>query len=127
MVNQIKNALSMHKEVLESSWTDTCTVYEQEYSFDPVTKTKVKQEVTKLIDIPCKLSYKSAKSSLVGESVNTATKQAELLIGAEVEIQPGSKIVIIREGVEIEFSRSGEPDIHFSHRRYALEKFKGYL
>ena len=127
MVNQIKNALAMHKSVLESSWTDTCSVFENEYVFDQLSKTKQKTEVEKLSDIPCKLSYKSVSSADAGILVSTATKKAELFIGSDVEIKPGSKIVVKRENTAIEFSRTGDADILYSHRRYAVEMFKGYL
>lgn len=128
MVDEIRNALDKHKQILESSRADTCDVYEQVYVFDPVTKTKKKTEVKVLSDIPCKLSYKNnVTSAKPDDLVSSSSKQVELFTSANVYIKAGSKIVVFRDSAEIEFSRSSEPDTHFSHKRYALEKFKGYL
>ena len=50
----------------------------------------------------------------------------KLFISPEVEIKPGSKIVVTQNGVTTEFSNSGKPAIYTNHQEIMLKLFEDY-
>lgn len=108
------------RRAIERCYDKTCTVTEYQ-------KTKVNgvvsfAEVQVLIDVPCRLSYKTIASNDETDSVSHVYQIAKLFISPDVTIPTGSKITID----DINYSRSGVPAVYDTHQEIMLELFMGW-
>jgi len=107
-------------------YKDQCSVIEYRDTKDPKTKLTRKREATVIEDQPCKLSFETLKSA-VGTDTATATSQiVKLFLAPEVEVAPGSKIVVLHEGRTGEYQCSGIPAIYPTHQEIVLTAFEGW-
>lgn len=113
------------RKSLERLYKDTCTIYEQQKVKNPITQVTSFEEVEVRKDIKCRLSFSSVTSANKGD-VATIQQVAKLFIAPEIEVKPGSKIVITHEGVTTAYKRSGVPAIHSNHQEVVLELFERY-
>ena len=113
------------RKALESMYKDTCSVFEKQKVKNPITYVTEFKEVEVHKDVKCRISFSSITSTGKGD-VAIITQVTKLFIAPEVEVKPGSKIVVTHEGVTTAYSRSGVPAIHSNHQEVVLELFKGY-
>ena len=110
----------MVRRAIERYYDKTCTVTEYK-------KTKVNgvvsfAEVQVLVDIPCRLSYKTIASNNETDSVSQIHQVTKLFISPDVTIPTGSKITV----GDVAYSRSGVPAVYDTHQEIILELFKGW-
>lgn len=117
--------MSAVRKAIESMYKDTCCIFEQQKVKDPTTHVTKLKEVEVHKDVKCKLSFSSITSAGKGD-VATIVQVTKLFISPEIEIKPGSKIVVTHEGVTTAYQRSGVPAIHSNHQEVVLELFRGY-
>lgn len=108
------------RRTIERYYDKTCTVTEYQ-------KTKVNgvvsfAEVQVLIDVPCRLSYKTITSNNETDSVSHIHQVTKLFISPDVTIPTGSKITVDNT----DYSRSGVPAVYDTHQEIILELFKGW-
>lgn len=115
-------AMAMARKAIESTYNGLCTISEYMPYRDPETEElKSKLEIVHE-DKPCKLSKKTISSSS-GTYIASSIKYAPLLfIAPEIEVKPGSKILIKQHGVEREFEQSGEPFVYETHQEIILQR-----
>lgn len=118
--------MSAYRAALESMYTGLCTITEWQDVKDPVTQITSKKEVDVLINQPCRLSYKTVTPTTQTDSPATVKQTAKLFIAPEIDVKPGSKIVVTQNGRTSEYNRSGEPAIYNHHQEIMLELFKGF-
>lgn len=117
--------LSSVRKFIEKLYIDTCSVIEYQSFEDPVTHITDMQEVVVHENIPCKLSHQSEKQS--GEGVASGLSLSSyIILSPDLVINPGSKIVVTRNGIETAYKNSGEPARHINHQKIMLEIFKGW-
>lgn len=117
--------VNRHRKALERLWKDRCSVFVQTEETDPSTKLTDFKETPLFEDQPCKLSF-STLSATSGDELPAVAQAVKLFLSPEVDIPPGSKIVVKRSDREFIFSRSGEPGIFSDHQEILLTKFKGW-
>ena len=105
-------------------YKDVCSVIQYQDTKDPKTKLTSKQEVTVLENHPCKLSFETVKSAEGTDTATALTQSIKLLIAPEVDVAPGSKIVITHEGRTGEYSQSGIPAVYPTHQEIVLTVFE---
>lgn len=106
-------------------YTDTCTVIEyQEYQ--KPNKSTGYHEVTVLENQPCRISFKTSNSTDNTESAAAVSQMVKVLIAPEIDIKPGSKLSITRNGVTTDYKNSGESARYDTHQEITLELFKGW-
>lgn len=108
------------RKAIESLYIGMCNIYEYKEVFDEQTKLSSKQEVITHENIKCKLSYKNSPKSKDAE----VTQIIRLLIAPEIEIRPGSKIVVTQSGKTTAFKNTGEPQMFINHQEIELELFE---
>ena len=64
-------------------------------------------------------------AQVMGMSGKVITK-VKLFIAPEINVMPGSKIVVTQKGRTTEYKNSGEPAIFDTHQEIMLVKFKGW-
>lgn len=114
------------RKAIESQYKGLCTVKTWESVKDPITKITTQKEVMKFENKACKLSYEkqTTSSSTGGPAVISQT--TKLFIAPELDIPPGSKIIVTQHGKTTEFTRSGESARYTNHQEIMLELFRGY-
>lgn len=111
------------KMALQKLWKDTCTVVVREKVTDEQTKITDFVEITLFQDQPCKLSFESLAAADDGNAA-AITQSAKLFIDSDLEIPPGSKITVTRQGREYAYQRSGEAGVFTYHQEIMLEPWR---
>lgn len=114
------NALRAARKAIECMYTDTCTIYA--YKKGTVNKEAVLEEWIIAKDEPCRLSKKQAMTSNQTASVNEITYVNELFLSSELKVPAGSRIIVTKKGVTMEFEQSGEPAIYDTHQEVLLKR-----
>lgn len=116
--------MELARKTIESHYKGLCTIYEYIEIDDPDTgETIVSPEPIPVHEnIPCKLSKKTISSADGGEVANTIKYEPVLFINPDIEIKPGSNIVITQHGVTRQFKRSGEPFVYDTHQEIVLQR-----
>lgn len=116
--------MNMVRKIIESTYTDTCTVVEQKK--DKVRGVVSTEEVKTLEHQPCRLSFEMSSPADETDAATTIAQTTKLFIAPEIEIKSGSKIVVERCGKTYSFTRSGVPAVYDTHQEIALERFEKY-
>ena len=120
----IRSIMQKTKEAIESMYQDTCNIIEWQPVTDPETKKTTFHEVTVYENKPCKVSFGSVSPSTSGEAAEQI-QTVKLFISCDINIKPGSKIVVTREGYEpVAYSNSGKPSTFTNHQEIALKLFE---
>ncbi|WP_313132637.1 hypothetical protein [Anaerocolumna sp.] len=122
----ISVAIKQARKAIESMYDSTCTVIEYKQEKDPDTKKMVSKETTTYKDKPCRLSYSSNKKADQTEAANAVTQIIKVFIAPELDIKPGSKLIISGRGRTTEYKNSGVPAVYNTHQEIVLELFRGW-
>lgn len=115
-----------HRETIEQTYTGKCTVIAYGEYKDPITKITKVGEYKLFESQPCRLSYGNSPSTTDTEGPSTTKQVIKLFIAPEIEIPPGSKIIVTQNNKTTEFSNSGVPAVYPTHQEITLELFKEY-
>lgn len=110
------------KKAIELLYNGVCTVCEQQKVLKP-NKTTGFEEVIVLEDVPCHLSFERVTNAVSSNnaSATAISLQAKLFIAPEINIKPGSKLVITQKGATKTFKNSGVSAVYGSHQEIMLE------
>ena len=110
------------KQAIQSLWKDTCTVITRTPYKLPDRSTGFKADVIAQ-DEPCKLSF-SQIPTVTNDGVASSMNQTiKLFLDSTVNIPPGSKIEITRNGKTTAYAHSGPPAIYTNHQEITLRLF----
>ena len=127
MVKELTAAQKAARKAIESTYSGVCTILERRDIRDEKTKiTRKNEEVPIVENQPCKLSFEKLNAVVQTDTAAKLTQGTKLFIAPEIQIKPGSKIIVEQNGKTTEYSASGEPAVYFSHSEYMLELFKGW-
>lgn len=121
----INKAMQQAKKAIEGLYNGRCNIYEYRPFKDPITKRTVNKEVCVIENQPCRLSSKSVPQTSEG-NISIVSKVITLFISSEININPGSKIVVTQNNVTDEYKNSSKPSMYSNHQEITLELFKGY-
>lgn len=114
---------AMQRKAIESLYVGVCNVIEHQSVKNPITQIMEDKEVTVLVDQPCKLSFERVTSANQTSAAAIVTQYTKLIIAPEIEIKPGSKIIVTQRGRVETYTRSGQPAFFTSHQEIQLELF----
>ena len=127
MVKELTAAQKAARKAIESTYSGVCTILERRDIRDEKTKiTRKNEEVPIVENQPCKISFEKLNAVVQTDTAAKLTQGTKLFIAPEIQIKPGSKIIVEQNGKTTEYSASGEPAVYFSHSEYMLELFKGW-
>ncbi|MCM1440358.1 MAG: hypothetical protein NC131_14310 [Roseburia sp.] len=118
--------VSSYQNALRKLWVGRCDLFVRETSVNPANGRNEPTEVQKLVGEPCRLSFSNITSTTEQDSAARIQQVVKLFISKEVEVPPGSKIVVTQNGVTQVFTHSGEPAVYSTHQEIVLETFKEY-
>ena len=111
------------RETLALLWRDRCSVIAKE-AFEQANGATGFRDRILHENLPCKLSLfqTTANNAAAGESGPAAalTSQAKLILAPDIEIPPGSRIELTREGKMTAYKASGPPLAFFSHQEIIM-------
>ena len=114
------------KKAVEKLYTGTCDVIEYR-EVKRANKSTAFEEVVVLKDIPCRLSFSTIDSTSASEyGASSVVKITKLFVSPNINIRPGSKIVVTQNDVTETYKNSGEPALYTTHQEVFLELFKGW-
>lgn len=115
---------AMQRKAIESLYVGVCTVIEHQSVENSITHIMEDKEVTVLAGQPCKLSFENVTSTNQTSAAAIVTQVTKLFIAPEIDIKPGSKIIVTQRGRTESYTRSGQPAYFSSHQEIQLELFK---
>ncbi len=112
------------RQAIESQYDGICDIIEYQKVKDP--KTKKSNFIEKVVKEKqaCKVSYEDIYVNTETETQSKVITKIKLFIAPELDIKPGSKIVVTQKGRTTEYKNSGDPAIYDTHQEIMLEKFK---
>lgn len=110
---------------IESTYTDTCSIWEKKKDKQPNGITTF-EPVEVVNDLACRISFKSINSTGTSNNAQAVQTVITLFINPTIDIRPGSKLLITRNGRTKEYGYSGEPAQYDTHQEYVLNSFEGY-
>lgn len=116
--------MKRYRAAIERLYTGRMDVIERRAVKDETTKLTSFEEVTVLEAVPCRLSF---SSSGVGTEVNgayTAEQEIKVFCAPELDIKPGSKLVITQNNVTNAYVHTGKSAVYSGHRELVLETFR---
>ena len=112
------------RQAVESQYDGICNIIEHQKVKDPKTKKSNFIENVVKEEQACKVSYEDIYLNTETETQSKVVTKIKLFIAPELDIKPGSKIVVTQKGRTTEYKNSGEPAIYDTHQEIMLEKFK---
>lgn len=122
----IKRAQEAHRKALEETYTGKGCIYERKNITDPVKKITKQAEVMMRDDIPCKLSHESISAISVSDGAYQKAQGIKLFLAPEIEVKPGSKIVVVQDGITGTYGQSGIPAHYATHQEIMLNEWGGW-
>lgn len=116
--------VSGQKKAIQSLYKGVCSIIEYVSSIDSTAKRTKFTETTVLTNQPCRLSFKTISSTNQNDTGASITQSIKLFISNEIQIKPGSKIIVSQNGITTAYKNSGEPAIYANHQEIMLELFK---
>lgn len=111
--------ISIARKHIEMLYLDRCDIYEYQTVVDPDDHTTSSQEVLVHEGVPCKMSKYTSKPSYDG-IVELQYQQIKLIINPDIEVKPGSRILITRGDKTVAYKNSGDPVRCFNHQEIHL-------
>lgn len=119
MVNFLKS-----KNAIETLYDGVCTIHIMQKTKDPETGGIDFDEAILISDAPCRLSFSTFPTTDIVTNAPGLGQAAKLFISPELDIPPGSKIVVTQHGSTTVYSNSGQPAKYATHQEINLELFK---
>ncbi len=119
--------LSFAKKDLERLYVDTCSIIEYCSVTDPVTHiTYPNHAVTVRENVPCRVSHKyNTLAPAASGDVPSIELLSKLIISPDVQVKPGSKIIVTRDGVSTAYKCSSAPARYFTHQEIMMALLEG--
>lgn len=115
------------RKAIESTYFGVCTILERRDIRDETSKiTRKKEEVPVVEQQPCRLSFEKRSAVVQTDTAAKLTQGIKLFIAPEIQIKPGSKIIVEQDGVTMEYAASGVPAVYPTHSEVMLERFRGW-
>lgn len=106
---------------ITSLWADRCDICV--LANVTVSRTgKTHQEWQPLYSaLPCRLSFKNVTIPTETDSAARTVQSTKLFLDKDVDVPPGSKIIVTHENVKREYSQSGVPAVYSYHQEIPIE------
>jgi hypothetical protein len=109
---------------IEKQYDSECTIYEL--------KPKVINNITKDVETEvfknekCRISFEDIYVNTQTDMEAKKVQKIKLFIAPELEIKPGSLIIVTGRGRTTKYKNSGEPAVYDTHQEIIIELWKGW-
>lgn len=116
----------MARPYIESLYQGKCAIIEHQ-KVRKSNKSTGFEDVIMVEDEPCRLSFSTISQTANDPNLASSMDQVcKLFVKPELEIKPGSKIVVTQHGVTTEYKHSGKSAMHSNHQEIILDLFDGW-
>lgn len=126
IVEAIRQAQMMHRAAIEATYDGSCSIYIREPKRDSETGVTSLEEVRKIENQACHLSFSSFGAAEGTDTITKVSQVIKLFLAPELVIDPGSKIEVTQHGRTEVYGQSGKAAVYFSHQEILLDLWKGY-
>ena len=105
-------------------------LYDGRITVEEVRKEKNAKNITTLVwsavveDVPCRVSYKTIAPAGRSDTVDSTAQTITLFTAPDIDIKPGSRIVVTQCGRTMRFSCAGIPAVYESHQEIAVTRWE---
>ena len=110
------------RKAVESLYDGKCTIIEHQ-KVRKENKSTGFSDVPVLTDQPCRLSFSTIRNTEQSETAASIIQVTKVFLAPDIEVKPGSKLIITQDGVTTEYKNSGKPAIYKTHQEIVLELF----
>lgn len=118
--------VSAYEKAIKSLWKGRCDIYVQQLVINPSNQRNERKEVLFKENEPCRLSFTTIPTTQETDTAALLRQGVKLFISKDIDVPPGSKIVVRQEGKTTTYVKSGEPAVYSYHQEINLELFKEY-
>ena len=122
---QTDSLVSAVRKTIESAYTDTMTVFVMTGGADGLFDDKSEQ--ISIENEPCRISYKTdltVSRAAAGDGMADNEQTVTLFCRPELAVPAGCRVSVMRNGVQTDYCRSGEPARYDTHQEIPLALFK---
>lgn len=116
--------MKRYRSAIERLYTGVMSVIEHRAVKDETTKLTRFEEVTTFENEPCRLSFSSSGVNEELSGAYNVTQEIKVFCAPELDIKPGSKLVITQNNVTNSYVHTGKSAVYSNHREIVLELFK---
>lgn len=113
------------RKAIESLYVDTCDIVEYQ-KVQKANKSVGFEEVVVCEQQPCRLSIDSTTQTASSNNAATVAQTVKLFIAPEINVKPGSKIIVTHCGRTTAYKNSGFSALRSQHQEINLELFDGW-
>ena len=105
-------------------------LYDGRMTVEEARKEKNAKNITALVwsavieDAPCRVSYKTVAPAGRSDTVDSIAQAITLFTAPDIDIKPGSRIVVTQRGRSMRFSCAGIPAVYESHQEVPLTRWE---
>ena len=105
-------------------------LYDGRATVEEARKEKNAKNITALVwsvvarDVPCRVSYKTVAPAGRSDTVDSIAQAITLFTAPEIDIKPGSRVMVTQRGRTMRFACSGIPAVYDSHQEIPLVRFE---
>lgn len=114
------------RKAIESQYDGECSIIEYKEKLKENSNITDFVEETVKQNQACRISFEEVYVNTETDEESKVITKIKLFIAPEINILPGSKIVVTQRGRTTEYKNSGEPAIYKTHQEIMLVKFKGW-
>ncbi len=114
------------RRAIERLYTGVCTVIEYGSFRDEASKITSQKERVVLANQPCRLSFEKTAPAAQGEQAAAVSQGVKLVLAPEVDVKPGSKIIVEQAGRQFTYAASGQAAVYSSHQEIVLSLWRGW-
>ena len=115
--------LTSARKYIEMMYQGVCDVYEYQSVTDEDTCITSKGFVCVLEGQRCKISTTNINVANTSNGAPQRAMTVKLFVAPEVNIKPGSKVIVTQNGITTAYKSSGEPGRYTNHQEIQLELF----
>ncbi len=113
----------MVRTAIEKLYIGSCDIYEYRTATNPDNQREELSEILVCASVPCRISIQN--SPVAGEGETSSIGQAiKLFLAPEIDVQPGSKIIVTQHGKTAQYRDSGIAARYSSHQEIMLERME---
>lgn len=105
-------------------------LYDGRATVEEARKEKNPKNITALVwsavarDVPCRVSYKTLAPAGQSDTADSIAQAITLFTAPDIDIKPGSRVIVVQRGYTMRFSCAGIPAVYESHQEVPLTRWE---
>lgn len=114
--------VNAHREALRKLWDGLCDVYVRKTEVNKANGRDAPEWIRTVHRQPCRLSFSTVSPTTARDDAALIRQTVKLFLAKDVDVPPGSKLVVTQEGRTRTYVDTGEPAVYRHHQEITLER-----